>query len=133
MLTHAEYHAACPLPNIRITPTQRKHLIFTPVKALDEIYLEEAGDKPKRLRRDRGTPGSALQAYLDKREKNRDSVRAALQEALNGSAPLSVGVLGKMLGCHRSKLLLHLKALEEQGVVRRKGVQNKTKWSLVKA
>lgn len=133
MITHAEYHATCPLPSMQIPTERRRQIILNPVEPVKAVLSEarkQAVDKPKR-RADRMHRGT-LQEYLDKRERNRDQIRASIQDALKGSPPLSVSVIGDMLDLHRCKVLPHLKFLEREGIVKRKGGQNKTRWFLAK-
>lgn len=132
MITHAEIHATCPLPDFSIPAEYRRHIFLNPVGPLEPVLTEarkRAGGKPRPRK---GRAGGTLQEYLDKRERNRDAIRASIQDALDGSPPLSVSTIGDMLDLHRCKVLPHLKFLEEAGIVKHKGAQNKTRWCLAK-
>lgn len=122
MISHAEYHAANPLPSHYITKRQRTYLLREPPTPLAQV------NPPKPL----GEATSKQQAYREQRENKRDTLRASILLALRSPQNLavSVSVLAKMVGVNRCITLKHLVALEEGGKVERTGVSATTKWRL---
>lgn len=70
--------------------------------------------------------------YIELRKERKRIIHTRILEALNGPEAIPIGVLVKMLGENRCKLLKHLYLLEEEKKVTRVGVGKHTKWKLVK-
>lgn len=125
MITHAEYHAANPLPDHSVPTLRRVRMYRKSVSPLG-TYVE-----PSRPYRKRTTK---QEAYVNRREQDRDVQRAAIRQALNSpdQAWTAVGVLSTMVHKHRCRILKHLYAMEKAGVVERIGQSSKTRWRLTR-